>query len=75
DALVFTGGVGEAAAPVRAGAADGLGFLGIAVDAARNAAATPDVDVSAGHATVRTLVVAAREDAEIAAQVRGLLSH
>src|SRR5205823_4795789 len=34
DGLVFTGGVGEHAAPIRAGAAEGLGFLGIAVDPA-----------------------------------------
>ena len=33
DALVFTGGVGERSAAVRAMAADGLGFLGVAVDA------------------------------------------
>ena len=38
DALVFTGGVGERSAPIRAMAADGLGFLGVAVDAARNEA-------------------------------------
>ena len=36
DALVFTGGVGERAATVRARAAERLGFLGVALDAARN---------------------------------------
>ena len=35
DAIVFTGGVGERAPAVRAMAADGLGFLGIALDAVR----------------------------------------
>jgi acetate kinase len=75
DALVFTGGVGERSGPVRAGAADGLGFLGVALDAARNAAAdgAGDVDVSGPDARVRTLVIAAREDLEIARQVRALL--
>jgi acetate kinase len=38
DALVFTGGIGENAAPVRAKALEGLGFLGLELDAARNAA-------------------------------------
>ncbi len=75
DALVFTGGVGEHAAPVRAGAADGLGFLGVAVDGARNAAAVPDAEVGSAGAPVRTLVVGAREDAEIAAQVRSVLAR
>jgi acetate kinase len=73
DALVFTGGVGERSAPVRAAAADGLGFLGVALDAARNGAPDGDADVSADGAPVRTLVVPAREDVEIAREVRALL--
>jgi acetate kinase len=43
DALVFTGGIGEAAAEIRAGAVAGLGFLGLELDAARNAAHRPGV--------------------------------
>ena len=39
DVLAFTGGVGERAAPVRAAAAAGLGFLGVALD--RPAMLTP----------------------------------
>jgi acetate kinase len=74
DALVFTGGVGERSAPVRAAAADGLGFLGVVVDPVRNDAPAGDADVSAGGAAVRTLVVPAREDVEIARQVRALLT-
>jgi acetate kinase len=73
DALVFTGGVGERSAAVRAAAADGLGFLGVALDAGRNGAAGGDADVSAPHASVATLVVVAREDLEIARQVRAVL--
>lgn len=74
DSLVFTGGVGENAAEVRAAAARSLAFLGVALDRERNAAATGDADVSAAGARVRTLVVRAREDLEIARQVRSLLS-
>jgi acetate kinase len=73
DTLVFTGGVGEHAAAVRATAADGLGFLGVALDDDRNDAADGDVDVSSPQATVRTLVVRSREDLEIAEQVRAVL--
>jgi acetate kinase len=75
DALAFTGGVGERAPAVRAAAADGLAFLGVAVDRARNEAAAGDADVSAPGATARTLVVTAREDLEIAAQVRAVLGR
>ncbi len=74
DTLVFTGGIGEHQGEVRAEAAAGLEFVGVAVDAGRNAAARPDCDISAPGAAVRTLVIAAREDIEIAGQARALLA-
>jgi acetate kinase len=75
DALVFAGGVGERSAHVRAAATDGLGFLGIELDAARNerASGDRDSDVSAPSARCRAIVVVSREDLEIAAQVRAIL--
>jgi len=74
DVLVFTGGVGERSAPIRARAADGLGFLGIGVDRARNAAPELDAEISSNDAVVSTFVVAAREDLEIARGVRSALA-
>lgn len=68
DVLVFTGGVGEHQPPVRAAAADGLGFLGVRISTAANDRG--DLDVTAAGAAVRTLVIPAREDVEIARQVR-----
>jgi len=73
DALVFTGGVGENSAEIRARAMAGLGFLGVAEDAARNAEGTGDREIGAPGAPVRSLVIAAREDLEIARQVRQVL--
>ena len=73
DALVFAGGVGERSAAVRAAAAEGLAFLGVEVDAARNQAAAGDADISAPGAAAAALVVESREDLEIAAQVRAVL--
>jgi acetate kinase len=73
DALVFTGGVGEHSPVVRQRAADGLGFLGVAVDGVVNADARPDVEITAPGATVRTFVVTAREDLEIARLTRKAL--
>jgi acetate kinase len=75
DALVFTGGVGEHAPAVRAGAAERLGFLGVEVDPRRNAGASEDAEITGSGAAVRTLVVRAREDLEIARQVRQLLEN
>lgn len=74
DALVFTGGVGERAAEVRSGATRGLGFLGLAMDERRNAAVSEDADIGDPACRVRTLVVRAREDLEIARQVRSVLA-
>jgi acetate kinase len=76
DVLVFTGGVGERAPAIRARAAAGLAFLGVAVDEAANdafSATDSDADISADGAAARTLAIHAREDLEIAHQVRGLL--
>jgi acetate kinase len=73
DALVFTGGVGEHQPVVRAAAAAGLEFLGVALDNQVNGGATTDAEISSASARVRTLVVTAREDLEIARQVRKLL--
>jgi acetate kinase len=74
DALVFTGGVGEHAPEVRARAVAGLSFLGVALDEQANASATADAEIGAPTALARTLVVTAREDLEVARQVRALLS-
>jgi acetate kinase len=73
DALVFTGGVGEHAPAIRAGAAERLAFLGVALDPAANRAADGDADVGMPGATVRIAVVAAREDVEMARQARAAL--
>jgi acetate kinase len=74
DVLVFTGGVGEHSAPVRARTASGLSFLGVAINERANAAVAPDQDVSSFGAVVHTVVIEAREDLEIATEVRRLLS-
>lgn len=73
DTLVFTAGVGEHDPAVRAETAAGLAFLGVEVDADRNQAASGDADISAPGAAVRTLRITAREDVEIARQVREVL--
>jgi acetate kinase len=73
DVLVFTGGVGEHSPVVRERAASGLAWLGVTIDAAANASAEGDTDLSAPGARVRTLVVEAREDLAIARGVRRVL--
>jgi acetate kinase len=78
DVLVFTGGVGEHAPVVRAAAGAGLGFLGIRIDPAADARTVApgelDREISARGAVVRTLVIEAREDLQIAHEVRRVLA-
>ncbi len=47
DALVFTGGIGENAAPIRARALERLGFLGLAIDPAANAENAAEIHAGA----------------------------
>ena len=72
DAVAFTGGVGEHAPEVRRRAVDGLGFLGIALDPAMNEA-DGDAIIGLEGASVAVVVIEAREDIEIARQVRACL--
>lgn len=70
DVLVFTAGVGENSAPLRAAVCDGLACLGLRLDPERNAACRPDADVAAADAPGRVLVVHTREEQLIAREVR-----
>ncbi len=73
DALAFTGGVGEHSAAIRERAAAGLAFLGVELDRERNDSADGDAEIGTEGAATRTLVIAAREDLEIARQTRAIL--
>jgi acetate kinase len=66
DALVFTAGVGEHAAPVRAAACEAFAFLGLKLDLEKNAQSRLDWDIAAPDSTVRVLVIHTEEDWEIA---------
>jgi len=74
DALVFTAGVGEHSVPVRRLVAERLEFLGVALDPAANATVDGDADVSAQSARVRSVVLEAREDLQIARECRAALA-
>jgi acetate kinase len=75
DTLVFTGGVGEHSAAVREETCAGLGLLGISIDGEANGQARPDAEITARASHVRVLVIAAREDLEIAREARHVLDR
>jgi acetate kinase len=64
DMLVFTGGIGENDAPVRAAICRGLAWFGITLDDAHNRAAINPVSDAASRCAVR--VLASEEDRQIA---------
>jgi acetate kinase len=68
DALVFTAGVGENAAEVRAAACATLEFAGLKLDAEKNGLPSPDGDrdVALTESVMRVLVIRAQEDWAIA---------
>ncbi|MDG4793772.1 acetate kinase [Micromonospora sp. WMMD1082] len=73
DAVTFTAGVGEHAAPVRAAALAGLGRLGIAVDPGRNAG-SGDRLISPDGAEVAVCVIGTDEEREIARAARAVVT-
>lgn len=70
DVLVFTAGVGENSARMRARICDYLGFLGVRLDAAANARNAPSI--GAAESAVDVLVVPTNEEAVIAEATRDL---
>jgi acetate kinase len=73
DAVVFTGGVGEHDAEVRARSLAGLERLGIAVDPARNAGGETTISPPGGRVAV--LVIATDEELEMATQAAAMISR
>jgi acetate kinase len=73
DALVFTGGIGEHAAPVRERVCEGLGFLGIRLDPDRNAAHASVISTEDAAVTVR--IVPTNEDLMVAWHTRSLIEQ
>jgi acetate kinase len=71
DTLVFTGGIGERAAPVRAEICEGLEHLGVAIDRAANDRDAEIVSPGGSRCVVR--VVQTDEDLMIARHTRAIL--
>jgi acetate kinase len=75
DAIVFTAGVGENAAAVRAQVCAGLAVFGIRLDAHQNAAARGELsEIHAADSAIKLLVVRTNEELEIAGQTSAVLA-
>lgn len=78
DAIAFTGGIGEHSSAMRARICEGLEFLGVRLDPARNAAATTGESgayISATGSAVAVWVIPTDEELEIACAVMERLAE
>ena len=66
DAIVFTAGLGEHSPAIRAHACKAMGFLGVEIDPAQNAASPIDQDIASASSKIRVLVIKTQEDWAIA---------
>jgi len=62
NVLLFTAGVGEHSPEIRKAACEGLTFLGIQLDAKKNAVSSGDQEISTSDSDVKVLVIRAQED-------------
>lgn len=74
DALIFSAGIGENSPEVRAAACANFSFLGLRLDAGKNAQSPVDDDISDGESAIRILIVRAQEDWAIAKDCWRLVS-
>ncbi|MEG0440899.1 MAG: acetate kinase [Oscillospiraceae bacterium] len=74
DAVIFTAGVGENGAEMRAEICAELGFMGIKLDAEKNNVHGKELDISAPDATVKTLVIPTNEELMIAIDTYDLVT-
>jgi acetate kinase len=74
DTLVFTGGIGEHSAVIRARVSDGLGHLGVRIDAAANSNNGPLLSPPTSESRVAVWLLATNEELMLARHARALIS-
>ncbi len=75
DALIFTAGLGENSALIRAAACEGFGFLGLQLDPIKNENHPVDIDIAARESAVRVFAIHTQEDWAIAQECWHLLKN
>ena len=73
DAIIFTAGVGENDAAVRAASVAGLEYMGVKIDPDKNQVRGRETDISAPGATVQVLIIPTNEELMIALDTAALI--
>jgi acetate kinase len=66
DVLTFTDRIGEGSPSLRTAVCEGLDFMGVCLDARRNADARPDMDIAASNSPARIMVIHTEEELMVA---------
>jgi acetate kinase len=74
DAIVFTGGIGENSAAMRAAVCDRLDWFGIALDTAANTTARGEAAIHAARSRVQIWIMPTNEELIVARQTKELIS-
>lgn len=74
DIIVFTGGVGENQASCRAGACEGLEFMGVKLDEAKNKVRGEEAVISTDDSQVKVVVIPTDEELMIATDTMTILN-
>ena len=73
DAIVFTGGIGEHGAAMRARILQNAGYMGLRIDAGKNDRS--ETDISAADSRVRVFVIPTDEESVIASDTGRLVEE
>ena len=73
DAISFAGGIGENSARVRRCALEGLAFMGVSLDLAKNETAKPDCELTGAGSRVRIFTIATNEEIVVARKAKEYL--
>ena len=74
DIIVFTGGVGENQASCRAGACEGLEYMGVKLDLEKNKIRGEEAVISAEDSKVKVVVIPTDEELMIASDTMAILN-
>ncbi|MCQ1528043.1 acetate/propionate family kinase [Lutispora saccharofermentans] len=75
DAIVFTAGLGENSASMRASVCEGLEFLGVEIDNEKNNVRGKEAEVSKANSKVKVLLIPTNEELMIARDTKSLIAE
>ncbi|MBO7424533.1 MAG: acetate kinase, partial [Clostridiales bacterium] len=73
DVIVFTAGIGENTDYIRAAACEGLGFMGVEIDPAKNNGVRTEAVISSDSSKVKVVIIPTNEELAIAQETEELV--